>query len=235
MDPLEHPWVFMGEARNGDLGADRLKLQARNHHPPGDAGNASDLQVVTYWLTTSDGDGYALRRQAVPALPERLDRSFPRSDDEGVSILADDVADFGVRFLADDGSWVDEWDSSTLARSGQLPLAAEISLALLRPEGEEGPDLEPSVRRLMIPTRAIDLSATAEEAADDAEEDEEDSDAECVTVGECLERNPGALEAYLETLAPEVRPSAEVTIQSLTEQCFSEQAGTLGLALEGCE
>ena len=33
VDPLEHPWVFLGESRHSDVGADQLKFVTRGSHP----------------------------------------------------------------------------------------------------------------------------------------------------------------------------------------------------------
>ncbi|MEN8184604.1 MAG: hypothetical protein ABFS46_18940, partial [Myxococcota bacterium] len=70
------------------------------------------------------------------------------------------------RFLTDDGEWVASFDSSQLAQSGQLPVAAEVELAFLEqdPEGEwvAGPAYQ---RRVLMPLRPFDLQAEVEEAA----------------------------------------------------------------------
>jgi type II secretory pathway pseudopilin PulG len=132
LDPLEHPWLFLAEGR-GSAGADRLRFQARNHRPRLGAGHESDLVEIAYWLSPAEeGEGYELLRwvSARPPVPP-LARDFPRRDDPGVELLASDVAFFTVRLQDADGVWQSAWDSWSPAQSSQLPIAAEVQLALL--------------------------------------------------------------------------------------------------------
>lgn len=240
VDPLAWPWLFLAESGFAADGADRLKLDTRRFLPPASEDDVGDLGVVAWWVEPRDDEGYRLLRQRSPGLPESLDRAFPRADDPGVQVVADDVAWFGVRLLDEEGSWHDRWDSSTLAWSNQLPQGAEIVLALL-PHDPETPleDAPQRARRVHIPLRPLDLQALAEAAREgdgegDEDEDEQAAeDGECVTVAECRLRNPDAFELFLSGRAD--RAAAEAVLESLGGQCFSDHAASLGLAVQGCE
>lgn len=236
-DPLAHPWVFLADASRGGEGADRIKFQTRAHRPRSDADHESDLAVVAFW-TVPDDEGRALHllRWSRPRLPESLDQSFPRRDDDGVQVLAKGVASFGVRLLAEDGEWTDSWDSSTLARSNTLPIQAELRLALWDPEiidtaFEELP--ESDVRRVLLPIRPLDLSPPSDDDDEDGDDEEDDEDGECVTVNECRQLNP---EVFLDLTAG--NPAISGMLDDLGTECFSEQAAAFGLStanVQGCD
>jgi type II secretion system protein J len=192
-DPLAHPWLFVAESRGSDTGADHIKFITRNHRPRSSEAHEQDLAVVAYTLRQSeeDEDAYELMRWASPRLPESLDRSFPRDEDEESLLLADGVASFGVRFLAEDGQWSDEWDSTTLVRSGQLPEAVEIELAMLPDQATDRAPVS-FTRRVRLPVRPLDLeelldpeayafgSGETESGEDEAEEEGEEAGEETV-------------------------------------------------------
>jgi hypothetical protein len=170
-------------------------------------------------------------------------------------VLAEGLAGFGVRLAGDAGEWVAAWDSSLIAESSELPLAAEISVALL-PEGEDGTPLEvdpqaeggPQVvvatRRVLLPLRPVDLeaqksgkdSSDAGDAADDDEEDGEESEAEadsgddenCMTVAQCVLAN----QAVFDSLPPET----QATIRTMSNLCYRDVAGSLAVpGVVGCQ
>jgi len=240
VDPLSWPWLFLAEATPGRDAADRLKLDARSFLRAEEEGEHGDLAVVSWWLAPGEGDALQLLRASRPTLPEGLDRSFPRRDDPGVRVVADDVVRFGIRFLDEEGGWVEAWDSSTLAFSNRLPQAAEIALALL-PEDLERPADEARVhlRRVRLPLRPLDLAALREggdgEAEGEEDEEEEDGDEQtaCVTVAQCRAQNPQAFDAFLSS-RPDPAAAAAV-LESLSGQCFSDAAGSLGIQVEGCQ
>jgi prepilin-type N-terminal cleavage/methylation domain-containing protein len=207
-DPLRHPWLFLAEADDEREGARRVKLVTRSHRPRGSEAREEDLAVVA-WIAEPELDrGLVLRRALWPQLPEELDRSFPRGEEEGAYAVAEGLARFGVRLLTEEGDWVSRFDSSSLVQSGQLPRAAEIELAFLEPD-ETGEWVEGRRyrRRVLLPLRPLDLAAELEAAggagAEDEEEDgegeEEDGEEEDgqeapgATVGSCLDRAPAAL------------------------------------------
>jgi type II secretory pathway component PulJ len=233
VDPLAHPWLFLAESRRGTEGADRLKFDTRSHVPRATARHESDLAVVSYFLEPGDEHGDLLYRALRAGLPEQLDRRFPAPGDEGVELFADDVFEFGVRLLDDAGQWTGAWDSSTLERSSQLPLAAEIRISLLT--GEDGEVSSPRLRRVFLPVRPFDLAeelAQAAESADEEKEDEEEDgeNADCVTVNQCIALNPDTFDLLLRT-----NPDLGPVVESLGEQCFSAHAAALGVQVEGCE
>lgn len=186
-DPLSHPWLFFAEARDDDVGADRLKFVTYNHRARSGDAHESDLAVVSYATRLTEGDSVELVRSSESRLPEGLDRSIPLEEADGALLLADDLASFGVRLLAESGEWQTTWDSSTVAQASQLPLAAEIEVALWAGDGEEA---DRYARRVLLPVRPIDLEALLEGTAgeDDADDDEEDEeqDPNCPKVGECV-------------------------------------------------
>jgi type II secretory pathway component PulJ len=231
LDPLEHPWLFLGEARDERAGADRIKFTMRGHATRASQVPESDLAVVAYVLR-GDGDGGGeLLRWSSPRLPEGLDRSFPATEEDGARVLLDGIGSFGVRFQNEDGEWTGSWDSSTLLDSSELPVAVEVSLALA-PEPGTPPELAPPpvVRRVVLPLRPLDLQALLGEETgddDDAEDGEEDGDESdearaCVTVAQCMERNPAAFQG--------IDPSV---IASMRNLCVSDV--NLAVNVEGCQ
>jgi len=158
-DPLTHPWVFVAESRGSALGADRIKFSALGQMPASTRSHASDFAVISYLTRSGPDGGVDLLRWSSPHLPESLDREFPLPEDEGVQLMAEGLADFGVRFLDAAGEWIDRWDSSTLVDSSELPLAVEIHLALAPGEQDGEPDgLEPVEysRTVLLPLRPFE-------------------------------------------------------------------------------
>lgn len=160
VDPLDHPWIFLAEARGDFGGADHLKFATRNHRPSRTDAHASDVGVVAYALVPgANEEGLLLLRSTSSRLPENLDRRFPADDDEGTLVLADFVRSFSVRFMNDSGEWLDEWDSSQIEQSGAIPRAVDVSVSLLGSGGfiedEEEPELYS--RRVNLPVRPVPI------------------------------------------------------------------------------
>ena len=226
VDPLEHPWLFYAESRGGRGGANRLKFDSRSARPAGE--HASDLGVVAYWTEPGDADDLRLVRWTSPALPEGLDRDFPRSGDDAARVLARGVRRFAVSFVDDEGRLAQSWDSSTLERSSQLPIAAEITLALVDPSAEEGE--REFTRRVVLPIRPIDLAkALSGESDDDEDEDDEDEDdGDCVTIAQCRADNAPAFAAWI---AQQPDPAAaQAILDANASACAEDTSG-----LEFCE
>jgi type II secretory pathway pseudopilin PulG len=165
-DPLYHPWVFLAESRASELGADHVKFQTLSHVAHGSGVRQSNLATVAY-LTRSDPDaGVELLRWTTPQ-PQGRQEDFPLPEDEGVLLLADGLADFGVRFLGADGEWTDRWDSSQLLDSSEIPLAVEIEVALFNDEGFYGAEeVARFSRRVLLPVRPIDPADLGGEPAE---------------------------------------------------------------------
>jgi len=186
VDPLDHPWLFVAEARNSDEGSDHVKFVTRSFQSRRSDAHESDLAIVAYSLELSEeDDAFELFRWSSPQLPESLDRTFPEPDDESSFLLADGIADFGLRFIAEDGGESDEWDSTLLADSGTLPDWVEISVAMYDPDIEDplGLDAEERTyyrRRVRIPVRPIELAAmiAGEEAARAGANGDDETDGE---------------------------------------------------------
>lgn len=243
-DPLAWPWLFLADAPNAELGAQRVKFVSRGRLPRASAALESDLEVVAYALYERADAGFDLVRWSSPRLPESLDRSFPTSDDPGALVLAEGVAGFGVRLLGEQGAWVDVWDSSTLVDSAELPVAAEVSIALL-PEDDQGAIVvdEPGTappplvlsREVVLPVRPLESELLVAEADADDEEDEEsgegdeaEDEAGCTTVAACRAQFPDAFAAVVAN-----DPGLESVLGSLASQCY----GDTGLSIPGvsCE
>ena len=126
MDPLDHPWIFLGESRRSDVGADHLKFVTRGHRPRRTAAHESDLEIVAYSLRHAEEGNFELLRWSSPRLPESLDREIPNDESQGAVLLASDVVSFGVRFIDEFGGESSSWDSSQLTESSELPLAVDI-------------------------------------------------------------------------------------------------------------
>jgi prepilin-type N-terminal cleavage/methylation domain-containing protein len=232
-DPFEHPWVFVAESRESSAGADHLRFVRRGRAARLTDAHEADLEVVAYALVASEEreGAYDLLRWSSPRLPEGLDRTFPQPDDEGAFVLARDVDTFGVRFLDEEGAWHDTWDSSQMIESSELPIAAEISVAVLGGETvDEELDEFPLehradvlVKRVAIPMRPVDLSELL--SADAREEEEEEDEEECVTVDECRVRNP---EAFSNLDARTTQ-----SLDSVGERCWRDQAAGLPGSITG--
>lgn len=163
-DPLSHPWIFLGEARDSQLGADHVKFVTRGHRPRSRDAHESDLATVAFLTREAEDGTLELLRWRSPQLPESQDLlDFPFPDDPDVTLLADGLEDFGMMFMGEDGEWTETWDSSQLLDSSELPLAVEIKVAIAA-EGSDGFDDEgfddelPFRSRIVaLPMRPIDL------------------------------------------------------------------------------
>lgn len=167
-DPLDHPWIFLGESRDSTLGSDHVKFVSWANHPRSREAHESDLAMVAFLTHEADDGTLELLRWTSPRLPEGLDRDFPFLDDPNVTLLADGLDSFGVRFMGEDGGWVDQWDSSTIIESSELPLAVEIAVSIAPGTagdddvGFDDPDAEDERihrRVVALPMRPIDLVA----------------------------------------------------------------------------
>ena len=176
-DPLDHPWIFLGEARGG-AGADHLKFVTRGHVPRGSAGRAADIEVVAYALREAPDESLEIVRWSSPGLPESLDREIPDDEEAGAKLLASDLAGFGVTFIDELGERVTSWDSSTLVQSSLLPAAVEIEVALADPDDLEGDPLT-FRRTVVLPLRPFDLEELLDpSAAASGGEPEEEAEGE---------------------------------------------------------
>lgn len=168
MDPLDHPWLFLGESEYSDA-SDRLKFVIRSRKTGTSTGHASDLAMVTYALVEDDFDSFVLVRSASPDLPERLNLDIPLDEEDGAMLLAEGVESFSVRFLGEGGEWVDQWNSSQMIDSGGLPLAAEISISFADPDAavrdldslpldfQESEEAYLYTRRVVMPMRPVPI------------------------------------------------------------------------------
>jgi len=163
-DPLDHPWIFFGEARGGGDAANRLKFVRRGHLPRRSAAHESDLEVVGYAVRRAEDDSLELVRSSSTQLPETLDREIPTDEADGALLLADGLAGFGVTFVDALGERSATWDSSSLAQADALPAAVEIEVSLPDPDD---PEAEPARfrRRVVLPLRPLDLAELLDPSA----------------------------------------------------------------------
>ena len=188
-DPLTHPWLFYGEPRHSEVGADQLKFTTRGHHPRSSSLHESDFEMVGYATRESEDGSRELLRWSSLQLPESLDREVPADESLGSVLLAEGLASFGVTFIDEAGERTDRWDSSQLVDSSGLPVAVEIDVAFVEAEADELVEPLHYTRRVLLPVRPLDMNelldplslvsgGTGSEAdgADDGEGDDEDSD-----------------------------------------------------------
>ena len=197
VDPLEHPWFFVAESRESLDGSDRLKFVTRNYRSSRAEGHVSDVGVVSYALYSDSGDpadGFALVRADSPRLPEGLDRTIPVLEDEGAVLVADGIDSFGVRFLREDETWVEEWDSSQVEESSSLPVAAEIRVALANGSDSTVLDSVPEVfsRRVMLPIRPLSINLVVQQATILAAQTAPDAESEPGELAKEFENEPPA-------------------------------------------
>jgi type II secretory pathway component PulJ len=150
-DPNAHPWYFFAQSRYAAEGSDQLKFITQNRALRADDGELRDskFEVVAYQLVEREDEGedrplYDLYRWSSPRLPDGCDLSIPALEDapllsdapgeqplaERNQLVAERVERFSVRFMREAGDWASSWDSCQLAESSELPIAAEIDIAL---------------------------------------------------------------------------------------------------------
>ncbi len=166
VDPLSHPWLFLARSDHAMGGADHIKFITRSQTPRVTTYHTSDLALVAYSLVTDDGVSYQLYRWLSPGLPLDFDATFPLVDDSRSMLLAERLSAFSLRFLGEEGEWLEEWDSSLLVQSSKIPHVVEIQLALME-EGTE--ELDPEeipyfTRRVALPLRPLDMAELIDEA-----------------------------------------------------------------------
>jgi len=206
-DPLFHPWIFTAESRRGFAGADRLMFTTVAHRSdaiaidPMQRKSAAGLATYAYFLEPDPEamgeDRFLLMRWVNPFLAE--DHVFPRSDDPAAMLVAEDVAAFSMRFQDDTGSWTEEWDSTLITESGELPIAVEIRLALW-PDLDElewdlieaaGEDIVPTEYRRSVVLYQRPMMSDSEFASfvgGGGEEDSEGNPKSCnMTYAQCLD------------------------------------------------
>jgi hypothetical protein len=166
----------------------------RARRPRGDGAPESDLEVVVFALrpaVAEDGTeaGFELMRWSSPRLPEGLDRTLPDDEADGAQLLAGGILEFSVRFLDEAGESLTAWDSSQLEESAELPLAADIEVALLDEDADLGdPEYQPQRfhRRVLLPARPLDFEELFDPTAlvsggtgEEGSQDGEDSEGQC--------------------------------------------------------
>jgi hypothetical protein len=227
VDPLAFPWVFFAESRLATNGADRLLFVSRRWVQRASDVPESDLDRVAYSLVKAEDGSFTLLRWSEPGLPASLERDIPAPDAPDNLVLARGLASFAVRFLDESGQWKSEWDSSQVVDSSKLPLAAEIQVAMAPPpEARPGtPPSGPYLRRVWLPLRPLDMAVLTGEKPASGGTGDQAGNGQCVTVAQCLARNPGLLQGS---------GVSEAVIQSIANQCFSNYAASFP-GVQGCQ
>ncbi len=195
-DPLYHPWLFFAEDQDEIPGAERAKWVSQNRRPRSERLAESNLEQVAWWLDRDELGEPLLRRSAVPGLPPGLDRDFPVADD--ASLVARNVAEFGLRFRSADGAWFEEWDSSLLTNASDLPVAAEIALSLY-PDADSSEIEGPYQRVVLLPLRPLDLEnllgdgGAGTDNDQEGEDDERETGSDGMSLSACLQAHPELL------------------------------------------
>lgn len=187
-DPDAYAWRVLGSAP-GELGSTALRFVTQAG-PRANPANGSSSWVEVAYFVAEDVDGSpTLWRWSAPRPPSEAARSVPRPDDAGSARVALRVANFGVRWLDAEGTWMDEWDSTFTPPEQAMPEAVEISLQLMRrarrgeatedPDATEVPGLL-MARRVALAMKPLDVEALIALA------DEGEGEPDCVTIDQCL-------------------------------------------------
>ncbi len=208
VDALSHPWLFYAVSEGASSGSDRVKFVTRNHRPRRSEAHESDLAMVSYTVEAADaGDGsLELWRWSTTQLPESLDKTFPRRDDEGSVLMAEGLHRLAFRFLSESGEPYETWDSTAITELGALPQAVEIEVSLRDPDADPDDfgleEDEPTTyrRQVLLPLRPFELlalvdpdAAAAAGGADGEGEEGEEGEGEegeatsSLTVGDCID------------------------------------------------
>lgn len=201
-DARDHPWLFLGE-RGGELGARTLRFQTQNVARGNLGEHASTWVDVVYFLTEEDPDPNALDLASGPSFtlwrwrslrpPTDAARRLPNESDPRSARVVEGLADFGAVFTDADGNVLEDWDSSLVAGTAPLPVAAELRLSLYekaRHESDDGSgaNLFPGrvrTRAVALPmNRPIDIAALLATA-------DEDGENTCSTISDCADIEDG--------------------------------------------
>jgi general secretion pathway protein J len=133
LPPESRYTIFEGAQENVDQRpADRISFTTFAHTKRGVDADESDQALISYEveaMPTEPGHEEPLalirrewRRIAPPGETQFYEpRPIP---------LAEDIQGFRLRFLNEDGEWVDEWNSTDIRTLDLLPVAVEITLTL---------------------------------------------------------------------------------------------------------
>ena len=190
VDPLAHPWIFVAESTRGTSGADQVKFIARRPTDYRSGGAVSDMAVVSYGLREGEsGDDFELVRWSEPYVPADFDPDFPFDDDPSALLFAGGITHFALRFKSEGGDWVEQWDSSQLLESSELPVAVEIEVAL-RSDEAEGRETPPRSyrRRVLLPVRPLDFETLLDPVAYAAIGADQEAEQNCeLKVADCVD------------------------------------------------
>lgn len=156
-DPFGHPWYFTANSQGSFGGADALKFISRSQRPNASAYHVSDLAQVAYFSVIEEDQTTTLYRWTSPSLPVNNELGFPGPDTPGSYVVAEGLRGVLFRFRNDVGEWVDEWDSTQLVASGELPTAIEIVVEMWGPGGPEAHTDEQDFDTLPVYDRVVVL------------------------------------------------------------------------------
>ncbi len=218
-DPLAWPWYFTAISQHSFAGSDALKFITRSQRPKVSAYHVSDLAQIAYFSVVEEDGTVTLYRWSSPTLPSATELGFPSVETPGSYAVAEGLRGVVFRFRNEAGEWVDDWDSTQLVASGELPTAVEVVVDVWGPAGpqdvgdEQALEQLPSYERVvvllqrpldlakMIQDKALAEQALAAAGGTDDEEVELDEDGnpiepdprteegEGMTVADCVNRN----------------------------------------------
>jgi len=219
VDPLEHPWLFIGQERGANS---QLLFFTRHTSAQSTEAREWDVARVAYALRDEADGTTALWRTVLPGLPEKQESAFPEPNSPGEMLLSPDVRSFHLEYLNElDAEWVNEWDSTTLAQSGQLPLAVRIDISV--GDIDRGDETAPMDETEEVPhyTRVVlirmrPLSPDVFVASDEATSED----------AVCQERGAGA--TVFECTSENERERVQQIVDSAGgEQCFYHLVGAI--------
>jgi general secretion pathway protein J len=181
----EHPYLFFGvDASDAGYEADGVRFVTGAPSRAARASAPVGPRLVSYGALPSDDPeaGLLLLReeQRIPAALEKL-----TTWDRGQVVL-EDMVEFRVRYRAQDGEWLDAWDSTAEATPDAMPLEIEVLLRLYEP-GEAGEPREGREHLRVVQVRTAPIYPRGHAAGDEGGGTDPNG-AGCVTMGECLER-----------------------------------------------
>ncbi|MGH7815354.1 MAG: type II secretion system protein GspJ [Candidatus Binataceae bacterium] len=123
--------LLIGKAHAGGAGAaDSVTVSTLNAGHRRTIGGFGPEEVVSYSLVANPDESgwYMLERSESSGL------ASPQSAPASGVVLADNVLSLHLRYF-DGQTWLESWDTSSLPRSRQLPIAVTIDLQLAAPYG----------------------------------------------------------------------------------------------------
>jgi type II secretory pathway component PulJ len=230
-----HPYLFVGADRlEAGADADALRFVTRTPARATPLADAVGVRMITYQPRASEESGLELLREE-KSLPDFMDK-YPVVEEGGVAL--DRIANFDITYL--DGrsaEWLEEWDSTHIARLDRLPVAVEVAVVLEEEGGEQG---EPPVtgpehlRTIPLPVRPVDLEALRDQgAAEETRDPNSPGESEGEETENAADPNQGSVStrcvevARCADLAGSAEPGFAATLEGVGRVCDPDEVGQL--------